>query len=244
MTAQFTPVTASRMSSQIVSQIQAAIDDGSLTSGDQLPTERELAERFQVSRVTVRDALRVLEALGLLDVRVGASGGSFIRIPDTDIVGQGLHNLLSMSSVPARDKGEARLAVEISTVSLAIARATDTDIDVLEALCAEHRHRLDQGQIAGTLSAQFHNQIARASGNQALRLMTESFRGPLAMSSIREEDNTLETDQRTLAEHERLVAAIRRRDVATAQRVMAVHLLRNTADEATAHRIADQMRGI
>jgi len=237
------PLTTGRMSSRIVTRIQAAIDEGELTDGDRLPTERDLAEEFAVSRVTVRDALRVLEALGLIDVRVGASGGSFIRIPDTDIVGQGLHNLLSMSAVPSRDKGEARLAVEISTISLAIARGDDADVRALEELCDVHEERVAAGEFGGDFSARFHVRLAQASRNRALTLMTESFRGPLSMSSIREEDNTFDTERRTIAEHRAIADAVGRRDVRAAQRSMASHLLRNTTDEPEAHHIAEQMRG-
>jgi len=72
----FTPIRQARASGAIVSQIERKIFDGDLKTGDRLESERELAERFGVSRITVRDALRVLEARGLVHVKVGASGGS------------------------------------------------------------------------------------------------------------------------------------------------------------------------
>ena len=239
----FVPVAPVRRSSQIVARIQTAIDEGRLAVGDRLPNERDLAQRFAVSRVTVRDALRALEAIGLIDVRVGKSGGSFITAPATELVGQGLHNLLSMSEVSTRDKGEARLAVEISTIALAIARCDERDIEDLEALCRDHRAHLEAGQVGEGLSARFHNRIAEASRNRALLLMTRSFRGPLAMRSIRGEENTLETDARTVAEHEALTTAIRARDVSRAQHLMASHLLRNELSSAEAARLATEMRG-
>ena len=72
----FTPIRQARASGEIVSQIEHAIFEGELKRGDRLESERELAERFGVSRITVRDALRVLEARGLVHVKVGASGGA------------------------------------------------------------------------------------------------------------------------------------------------------------------------
>ena len=240
----FVPVTPVRRSSQIVACIRTAIDEGRLAVGDRLPNERDLAERFAVSRVTVRDALRALEAIGLVDVRVGKAGGSFITTPATEVVGQGLHHLLSMSEVSTRDKGEARLAVEISTIALAIARCDEHDIADLEGICRDHRAHLEAGEVTEGLSARFHNRIAEASGNRALLLMTRSFRGPLAMRSIRGEENTLETDARTLAEHEALTAAIRRRDVPRAQHLMAAHLLRNEMTPTEAACLATEMRGV
>src|SRR5437899_4764212 len=74
----FTPVRQSRASGEIVSQIERAIFAGELHAGDRLQSERELAEQFGVSRITVRDALRVLEARGLIRVKVGATGGAFV----------------------------------------------------------------------------------------------------------------------------------------------------------------------
>src|SRR4051794_5198713 len=74
----FTPIRQSRASGEIVSQIERAIFAAELSAGDRLQSERELAEQFGVSRITVRDALRVLEARGLIRVKVGAMGGAFV----------------------------------------------------------------------------------------------------------------------------------------------------------------------
>ena len=74
----FSPVNVDRVSQVIVDQIKLLIRDGRLQPGDRLPSERELCQRFGVSRVTVREALRVLEAGGLLAIRVGAHGGAFL----------------------------------------------------------------------------------------------------------------------------------------------------------------------
>src|SRR3954454_1177452 len=83
----FAPITVARASSSIADQIRAAIVGGRLNQGERLPPERELAEQFGVSRVTVRDALRALEAMGLIEVRVGARGGAYVTVPTGSIVG-------------------------------------------------------------------------------------------------------------------------------------------------------------
>src|SRR5947207_259362 len=83
----FSRVTVARASSSIADQIRAAIVGGQLKEGARLPPERELAEQFGVSRVTVRDALRALEAMGLIEVRVGARGGAFITVPSGSVMG-------------------------------------------------------------------------------------------------------------------------------------------------------------
>src|SRR5918996_5288344 len=79
----FSPVETGRMSGAIVDQVRDLIHKGQLRPGQRLPSERELAERFEVSRVTVRDALRSLETMGLVEIRVGAAGGAFLTAPST-----------------------------------------------------------------------------------------------------------------------------------------------------------------
>ena len=74
----FTAVSPNRMSEAIVDQIKTLIRTNRLRPGDRLPSERELCERMGVSRVTVREALRILEAGGLVEIRVGARGGAFV----------------------------------------------------------------------------------------------------------------------------------------------------------------------
>jgi len=83
----FAKVSVDRVSQVIVDQIKLLIRDGRLTPGDRLPSERDLCQRFGVSRVTVREALRVLEASGLVEIRVGARGGAFVTTPSTERLG-------------------------------------------------------------------------------------------------------------------------------------------------------------
>src|SRR5256886_16872736 len=86
----FTPIHQARASGEIVSQIERAIFSAQVSPGDRLQSERELAEQFGVSRITVRDALRVLEARGLIRVKVGATGGAFVADANTDRVAEPL----------------------------------------------------------------------------------------------------------------------------------------------------------
>src|ERR1051325_284495 len=130
----FAPIAVARASRPIAAQVRQAIVTGKLTRGNRLPPERELAEQFGVSRVTVRDALRALEAMGLIEVRVGARGGAFVTVPTGSIVGQTLSDMMMMSAVTPEDIVEARLVVELGTVTLACARATEDDLAALNDL--------------------------------------------------------------------------------------------------------------
>ena len=244
VTARFAPVDSGRISRQIIEQVTDKISAGELRTGDRLPPERELAEQFSVSRVTVRDALRALEAVGLLEIRVGAAGGAFITIPPTDLVGRGLRHLLTMSAVSPRDVAEARLAVELSAVGLAVARLTDSDLAALEDVCKQHQDAIAKGDPTQTFAANFHVTLAAATHNAGLRLIIESFRGPMSMSAIRATPPTISASKLTLAQHRELLSAIRAGDAASAQRVMAVHLMRGIIRDEEASAVADLMRGV
>jgi GntR family transcriptional regulator, transcriptional repressor for pyruvate dehydrogenase complex len=230
----FSPVTSGRISVQIVQQIQDAIRSGQLKPGDRLPPERDLAERFGVSRVTVRDALRTLEVLGLVQIRVGATGGAFVTSPGAEIVGEGLTNLMLLSSLEPEEIAEARLVLELGSVALAIARASDEDINVLRKMMSDARAALDDGTYERSMSVRFHLSVAQIARNEAITLFTDSFRGPLSMHAIRKREPRQTSFRQTVKEHQRIVKAIEQRDVGEAQRRMAEHLTRgiNVPDDA------------
>lgn len=224
----FSPVEGGRISIQIVQQIQDAIRSGRLGPGDRLPPERELAERFGVSRVTMRDALRILEVLGLVKIRVGAAGGAFVTSPGAEIVGEGLTNLVMLSSLKPEEIAEARLVLELGSVALAATRATDDDIDLLRTMTREARKALEEGTYERSMSLEFHLRVAQIARNKAVELFTDTFRGPLSMHAIRVREPERSSFSRTIREHEGIAKAIEQRDAAEAQRRMARHLMRGS----------------
>src|SRR5919202_5955391 len=153
----FVPVAVTRASSAIVDQMRNAILGGRLKQGERLPPERELASQFGVSRVTVRDALRALEATGLVEIRVGARGGAFVSAPTGSYVRQAMSDLMVMSVVSPEDVVEARLVVELGTVTLACARATDDDLERLRELADRSQAELKRGTYTREISWEFHS---------------------------------------------------------------------------------------
>jgi GntR family transcriptional regulator, transcriptional repressor for pyruvate dehydrogenase complex len=224
----FSPVNGGRISVQIVDQIQTAIRQGELTPGDRLPPERELAELFGVSRVTVRDALRTLEVLGLVEIRVGAAGGAFVRTPDGGLLGEGMENLLAMSTITPEEIAEARLVLELGTVALATARASDEDIAELREVCAQSRAALEAGNYQREHAMEFHVRLAKTARNSAVNMLADSIRGPLSLNAVRRREPQEASHRATVEEHEQIIEAIAAGDITKAQRVMAEHLLRGT----------------
>src|SRR4051794_9677441 len=223
----FAPVSVARASSSIADQIRQAIVTGRLEQGQRLPPERELAEQFGVSRVTVRDALRALEAMGLIEVRVGARGGAFVTVPTGSIVGQTMSDMMMMSAVTPEDIVEARLVVELGTVTLACARATDEDLAELQDLAERSQSALAAKTYTRELSWDFHALVAKAAHNGAIEGLTSSFRSSLSMHPIRTREGA-RAHSLTVEEHARIFEAIERHDGETARREMATHLLRGT----------------
>jgi GntR family transcriptional repressor for pyruvate dehydrogenase complex len=222
----FSRVTPGRISQDIVEQVKAAIREGRLKPGDRLPPERELTERFGASRVTVRDALRILEASGLIEIRVGARGGAFVTAPAPGWVGEGIANMLMMASLTAEEVTEARFIFELGLVSLVCERVTDEDIKELEEICNRAEQALRDGDYHMDLSAEFHIRFARCTHNGAIEMIVDSFQGPLLMSLTRAQAVAPQMGHRGTKEHRELIEAIRERNEELARSIMARHLTR------------------
>lgn len=223
----FAPITVARASSAIAEQIRSAIVTGKLQEGERLSPERELAEQFGVSRVTVRDALRSLEAMGLIEVRVGARGGAFVTAPTGSRVAQAMSDMMLMSVVTPEEIVESRLIVELGTVTLACARAEEDDFEKLRALDATGRKALAAGTYTREISWEFHSLLAAAAHNTAVDGLTQSFRSTLSMHPVRAREGA-KAHEATVEEHARILAALEARDADAARRAMAQHLLRGT----------------
>jgi GntR family transcriptional regulator, transcriptional repressor for pyruvate dehydrogenase complex len=224
----FAPVATARISSAIVDQVRELIRSGRLAAGDRLPSERELAEQFGVSRVTVRDALRSLEAVGLLQIKVGANGGAFLRAPSTADAGRGMSDMLLMAQLSPEDVAEARLMLELNTVMLAVNRAEPGDIEALRSICERSAALLEDGEYDVHLSWDFHERLAGATHNPAIEMIHHSFRGPLSLARARAREPASVAHRRTVEEHTEIVDALEARDVERAREVMAHHLVRAT----------------
>jgi GntR family transcriptional repressor for pyruvate dehydrogenase complex len=227
----FSPVTVDRVSQVIVDQIKVLIRDGRLQPGDRLPSERDLCQRFGVSRVTVREALRVLEASGLLSIRVGAHGGAFLTTPSAERLGEGLADLISLAALTAANVTEARIIVELGILPLAVERATEEDIAALYAMVDEAEGALEAGTYTVEHSAAFHIRVAECTHNPAIEMLMQSFHGPMRMS-IEESHVGAPMGHRGAEEHRDLTQAIEARDLARARKIMTKHL------DRTAQRVA------
>lgn len=235
----FRPIQVGRASGDVVRQIKEAIHAGKLRPGDGLPSERELTKQLGVSRVTVRDALRTLEAVGLVEIRVGAHGGAFVTAPEPEYVREGLANMLLLSSSSPEDITEARLIFEVGAIPLICKRRTGEDLEALEDICARSESALNSGEHDVRLSTEFHLRLASCAHNTAIELIVDSFQGPLLMSLARAKDVAPRMGEQGAREHRELVEAVRKRNAGEARRIMQRHLGRTAARLQTREDVAD-----
>ncbi len=123
-----------RISQDLINQIQNAILNGSLKPGDRLPSQRELQETFQTSRATIREALRVLEHKGLVEIKLGVAGGAVVKDLTAQTITDSLNLLIQYQKVTLDHLVEFRELVEGNVAALAAQRASKTDVTALERI--------------------------------------------------------------------------------------------------------------
>jgi GntR family transcriptional repressor for pyruvate dehydrogenase complex len=233
------PIKKTRVHEEIADRIRQFILDGTLPAGRPLPSERVLAQRFGVSRGSVRDALRTVEVLGLLEKRHGQ--GTFPRELSVDRLVTPLSSVLTYQRDLQTELMDVRRMFEPAVARAAATRVTDEDIATLLQVLDRQRRKLAAGQSTIGEDTAFHAALARATHNRvAVRLMetlndllTESRRLMLRQKG---------RPQRSFEGHEAIVTAVRRRDPDAAERAMHQHidqiaeLLRAPSDPPTARR--------
>jgi GntR family transcriptional regulator, transcriptional repressor for pyruvate dehydrogenase complex len=207
----------------IVDQVRTDIFGQRLRPGDRLPSEPLLAEQFGVSRTGVREALRVLELQGLVEVRHGYAGGAFVAVPSpTPLVGA-LEDSLRTGQVAANELYQARLVVEPAIARLAVERDAAALAAALRDNMAHTERALAANEPVSALNREFHRLIAAHADNRVLALMMQALQEMLASQDERY-PNAPEVSRGVLAEHQQLLAAIQAGDAAAAESLMRGHL--------------------
>lgn len=151
-----------KVSDHIIEQIRDSILSGQVRTGDRLASEKELLAQFNVSKATLREALRVLEAMGLIEMRKGVSGGIFIAKVDMNTTLNSIANFLHFRSVSQHDITMIRLIVEPPVAQIAAAKATAEDVANLKKIIENPR-----------ASINFHRYFGRLTGNPLLILIMD-----------------------------------------------------------------------
>jgi GntR family transcriptional regulator, transcriptional repressor for pyruvate dehydrogenase complex len=223
------PATAgrqARVSETIVHRIKKQISEGRLVAGHKLPAEREMARQFKTSRVSVREAYRSLEDLGVLRIRRGADGGAFIAQLDHEPVLRSLALVLGLGKTSHRELTEARMLIEPPIARLAALRARKDDVARLEQVLAQEQQ--ETARRAGPFrptGSQFHRSVAECTRNLPLIVLMNALADLTATAAAALDASTRARHRlRNCHYHRLLLDAIRRRDGEAAYATMAEHV--------------------
>lgn len=201
---------------------EAILHSGRYQPGDQLPSERLLADQFGVSRTVIREAVRSLTAKGLLEVRSGS--GSRVAAVDARTVAESMSSFLRRHKTLDYGKiDEVRSVLEIQVAGLAAERATDVEVAALNDTLAAMEAASGDPRLASELDVEFHRSVARITHNELFLIMLDSIGAVLMEIRLA----TLPVPGRiaeTVHEHRRILDGIAARDAAVARSAMRDHL--------------------
>jgi GntR family transcriptional repressor for pyruvate dehydrogenase complex len=231
------PIRRSRLYQDIVTQIESLLDRGELRPGDQLPPERALAEQFQVSRASVREALRWLELLGVVETRAG--GGTFVRRTAPEDLARPLSNLIVRGHTLS-DVIEVRGLIEPAIAAAAAKRITAAEIAELRTILEQQDRKVGAGEPYAEEDTRFHELIGHAARNELLTTMLGVIWDVLRSSR----EQWLQTNQRahsSIDAHRRILSALEAHDADAARLSAAEHI--HAVGEGILKLIADKQDG-
>jgi GntR family transcriptional repressor for pyruvate dehydrogenase complex len=210
----------------IADQIQKQITGGVLKPGDKLPSTKDLAEKFQVGRSTVREALSALKAMGLLEIHQGE--GCYVRSIESQDLDLPVFDSLLMNRETVVELIEARKALEISNAGLAAQKRTTEDVAKFEEILRNMEHFLGNETEGERSDMLFHLTLAKATHNSLMIRMIDSISTQM-QTAIRETRRLQMYSIKTVSkqlwqEHKAIFEAIRDQDAEAAQEAMKRHL--------------------
>lgn len=217
----FKPIKQIKASSEVGQQLKNAILGGDYKAGDKLPSERELIELFQVSRTVIREAIKSLEAGGLVEIRQGATGGAFVKHLTFERLSDACHDLFMMGKLSLPELCQARILIEPQVARMAAKNCTpEQALILLEA----DRHENDTSAYPDTvtLRSQVHYLLAEMSGNRFLEAIVKSLLILLRNQTMKYEPPTDEIHP--LGLHSVIVEAVVAKDEDKAEAEMLAHL--------------------
>lgn len=241
----FQPLKIRRLSETIEESIKDLILTGELKVGSKLPTEKEISKQFGVSIVTVREALRGLEAFGVIQKKRGKNGGIFVTQTERHIVKSAVQSFLSSEKFTARDLNEVRSVVEPPCVRLAASRLTpnelkdiEENIKYCENKVVKRKHAFSEKDFFAIeeRNVEFHRLLAEATHNPILALTVDyledfllSFKKLYLVPDVR-------FSTETIRGHRRIYTALKRGDAKVAEEELLQHIAKvGEYLEATEH---------
>ncbi|MBK5446359.1 FadR/GntR family transcriptional regulator [Peribacillus butanolivorans] len=207
-------------------EIRHLILEGGLSPGDRLLSERELSTQLKVSRTVIREALKSLEMLGMVEVK---AGGTFIKEPELKGIYHTLSYTMALDSVTIFDLLETRKIIEVQAIKLASIRRTSNDLAIISVILEEMKQAFIENDFQKSVAAdhKFHSYIVKSSQNKVLSIMMEAASDLFieVLSITREKLGQYSgMDKAIYAQHFSIFKAIKDQDVEYAEKIMTEHL--------------------
>jgi len=170
----FRPIKSKRTFEEVSNKIKTLIFDGVLKPGDRLPSEIELARQFMVSRQTIREALRILELSGFINVQKGGSGGPLIRDTILNTINNLYLDAFRLEQITTAELTFARVEIEKLVLYHAVDNAEESDILALQQNVEKARLKIESNTISTDENIEFHNLLAKASKNPVFEIVVGS----------------------------------------------------------------------
>ncbi len=243
---QLKPIKKSRLYESAVDQIRSLILADNYKPGDRLPSERYLAEQLSIGRPSVREALRILGAMGLIEIRVGS--GTYVRdvtlLPYIESLIALISSRLKSQEEDILKLWEVRKILEAGNVGLACPRMTPRHLGKMEECVREMEKNLENREAFIPTGVQFHREIAEATENEILIMLWNHVWDLILQSDLYRRRSSpsfrrFHSPQESLEDHRRICRALGRRDLGESLKAMDDHLEK----EETAFREALRIRG-
>ncbi|MDR1575518.1 MAG: FadR family transcriptional regulator [Treponema sp.] len=206
---------------RIVENLINLIKSRSLQMGDKLPPERQLCEIIGVSRPILREALKALQVMNIIDIRQGA--GAYVKTLEPEDVIEHLDIVFHMDSSLYRDLYEARRVLEAAIAEIAAANISDAEIEAIEENIRQAAAHIDDEQLFLKRDLELHEMIMKAAGNRVMPVFMQSI-NKLSLL-IRKQSNARPfIRQNTIKDHETIIKALKKRDPAKTARAMEQHI--------------------
>ncbi len=220
----FKTIKTIRVSQSVAHQIRDLIIGGKLAPGQRLPSEKDLSEKLGVSKSMLREAIRILETLGMITVRQGVQGGAFVCEIDGKTVQEHLYNYLFFQDPHIKDFTQLRLMIEPSVAKIAAQKITDKDVAELDDLLVRTKNELDKDEFFYELDNTFHHKLSELTGNPVIVFVVDSMKA--AVAHIKKARKTIPRSFffEVYEAHLEIVGALKARDPEGAQQAMRKHI--------------------
>lgn len=225
------PLSGKRAFEEIAGQIRDLIYASKLKPGDKLPPERELAEMYNAGRTAVRESLRILEHSGLIAVKKGSEGGSFVREVDSSAVSNSFIDVIRRRQITMENFIDVKIGVEKLGIGSGMARITPDELDLLKKCVQDAEALLEKAACEGRLpdldpwvvaNADFHVTLARATKNPLFEMIVEALL--TVMKAFLDDLQIVEENFRDhIQQHKEIYEAVKNKDLRLAERLVEEH---------------------